>query len=67
MNDFYELDTETMSVRDLAAAVSGTPPLARDSHGFTSSGGKLYVHGGITYEGNSGSRSRIGSRFEMPE
>ena len=31
---------------DLSDAASGIPPSARDSHGFTSAGGKLCVHGG---------------------
>jgi hypothetical protein len=31
---------------DLSAALSGTPPSPRRGHGFTSAGGKLYVHGG---------------------
>ena len=37
---------------DLSAALSGTPPSSRGYHGFTSAGGKLYVHGG--YGGDSG-------------
>jgi hypothetical protein len=28
-------------------------PSARDGHGFTSAGGKLYVHGGVGYSGNT--------------
>jgi hypothetical protein len=28
------------------SAVGGSPPTPRKSHGFTSAGGKLYVHGG---------------------
>jgi hypothetical protein len=32
--------------RDLSAAFRGTPPSPRILHGFTSAGGKLYVHGG---------------------
>jgi hypothetical protein len=38
---------------DLSAALSGTPPSPRTYHGFTSAGGKLYMHGGY---GDSGER-----------
>jgi hypothetical protein len=30
-----------------------SPPVARNRHGFTSAGGKLYVHGGSTDKGNA--------------
>jgi hypothetical protein len=37
-----------MAWTDLSAAASGTQaPSARWGHGFTSAGGKLYVHGGM--------------------
>ena len=35
-----------MAWTDLSAVASGTPPSARNGHGITSAGGKLYVHGG---------------------
>jgi hypothetical protein len=38
---------------DLSAALSGTPPSLRRYHGFTSAGGKLYVHGGYDDSGES--------------
>ncbi len=34
----------------LAAEDSDSPPMGRESHGFTSVGGKLYVHGGIGWK-----------------
>jgi hypothetical protein len=39
---------------DLSAALSGTPPSPRSFHGFTSAGGKLYVHGGYGDSGEEG-------------
>jgi len=44
--DLHVFDPATMAWTDLSAATSGTPPSARGGHGFTSAGGKLYVHGG---------------------
>ena len=54
LNDLHEFDPASGAWTDLSAALSGTPPVSRDSHGFTSAGGKLYVHGGYSYdaEGN---------------
>jgi N-acetylneuraminic acid mutarotase len=46
LGDFLSFDTTTMFWIDLAYAASGTAPTARAAHGFTSAGGKLYVHGG---------------------
>ena len=43
-----------MNWTDLSAAASGTPPSARYGHGFTSAGGKLYVHGGLSDNGEGG-------------
>jgi hypothetical protein len=43
-----------MAWTDLFAAASGTPPSARYAHGFTSAGGKLYVHGGLNFSGTLG-------------
>ena len=40
-------DPVTMAWTDLSDAASGVPPTARYNHGFTSVGGKLYVHGGL--------------------
>ena len=52
LNDLHEYDPATLAWTDLSAAISGTPPSPRLSHGFTSAGGKLYVHGGN--EGGNG-------------
>ena len=46
----------------LSAALDAPRPSARDSHGFTSAGGKLYLHGGYGigahgYEGDGCSLS----------
>jgi hypothetical protein len=44
--DLHVYESSARAWTDLSAAASGTPPSARYSHGFTSAGGKLYVHGG---------------------
>ena len=46
VQDLHVYDPAAMAWTDLSAASSGTPPSARYGHGFTSAGGKLYVHGG---------------------
>ena len=46
LQDLHVYDPATMAWTNLSAAASGTPPSGRDGHGFTSAGGKLYVHGG---------------------
>jgi hypothetical protein len=46
LDDFYSFDPATMVWSQLSAAES-TRPSARCLHGFTSTGGKLYVHGGV--------------------
>jgi hypothetical protein len=43
---------------DLSAALSGTPPSLRTNNGFTSAGGKLYVHGGYG-DGGEGGAGRV--------
>ena len=55
LQDLHVYDPATMAWTDLSAAASGTPPSARMYHGFTSAGGKLYVHGG--YDGSGESKS----------
>jgi hypothetical protein len=51
-DDLYCFDPANMTWTLLSAATNGAAlPSARYSHGFTSAGGKLYVHGG---NGNSG-------------
>ncbi len=47
LQDLHVYDPETMAWTDLSVPASGTPPSARSGHGFTSTGGQLYVHGGI--------------------
>ncbi len=45
-NDFHAYNPATVTWFDLSGHALGTPPTARFGHGFTSAGGKLYVHGG---------------------
>jgi hypothetical protein len=49
--DLHVYDPAGGAWTDLSAALSGTPPSPRSSHGFTSAGGKLYVHGGWGFSG----------------
>ena len=44
--DLVAFDPIQRTVFDPTAKVSGAQPGARQSHGFTSAGGKLFVHGG---------------------
>ena len=55
LQDLHVYDPAAMAWTDLSATASGTPPSARMYHGFTSAGGKLYVHGG--YDGSGESKS----------
>jgi hypothetical protein len=48
-NDLHVYDPAAGAWTDLSAALSGTPPSPREGHGFTSAGGKLYVHGGFDF------------------
>ncbi len=45
------LDTSKHRWSDLSGTIHGEQPTPRYSHGFTSAGGKLYLHGGIGNEG----------------
>jgi len=47
LDDLHAFDPATMTWTLLSAALDAPRPSARYSHGFTSEGGKLYVHGGI--------------------
>ena len=47
LQDLLVYDPAAMAWTDLSASASGTPPSSRQSHGFTSAGGGLYVHGGL--------------------
>ena len=46
LGDLHVYDPVAMNWTDLSSPASGNPPSPRDNHGFTSTGGKLYVHGG---------------------
>lgn len=48
LGDFYEYDPEAYFWRILATS---SPPSARWTHGFTSAGARLYVHGGADSNG----------------
>ena len=41
-----EYDPAALAWTDLSAAAGGTPPSARDFHGFAAAGDMLYVHAG---------------------
>jgi hypothetical protein len=47
LDDLFAFDPSDKSWTDLSNASRGTLPSARYAHGFTSSDGKLYVHGGF--------------------
>ncbi len=46
LDDLYSFDPATMAWTLLSAAPNDGRPAARHGHGFTSAGGKLYLHGG---------------------
>jgi hypothetical protein len=47
-NDLYVYDPSNTTWTNLSAPTYGTPPAGRYGHGFTSAGGKLYVHAGTS-------------------
>jgi hypothetical protein len=51
--DLYSFDISSMTWTRLSAAAGSLPLTTRSGHGLTSSGGKLYVHGGQGYNGNA--------------
>jgi hypothetical protein len=51
LDDLHAFDPATMNWTLLSAALDVPRPFARYGHGFTSAGGKLYVHGGFGYQG----------------
>ncbi len=53
LDDLYLFDPNTgiWTLLSAAAADSAHRPSARYQHGFTSAGGKLYVHGGWNHSG----------------
>ena len=65
LQDLLVYDPAAMAWTDLSAAASGTPPSAREGHGFTSAGGKLYVHGGFGGSGECQERQRDRERGRM--
>ena len=46
LDDFFVYDPVSLTWTNLSSNVRGDPPFAREAHGFTSMGGKLYLHGG---------------------
>ena len=46
--DLFVFDPSTLTWTELTGAVQGVSPSARHGHGFTSEGGRLYVHSGWT-------------------
>ncbi len=58
LDDLHSFDPATMTWTLLSAANDTRRPSARSAHGFTSAGGRLYVHGGSSY--NEGNRESVG-------
>jgi hypothetical protein len=52
LSDLYSFDPGTMTWT-LLSGTKGQRPTARSNHGFTSVGGKLYVHGGVSLGRNA--------------
>ena len=50
-DDLFSFNIDTKVWTSLSYAKDSTWPSGRSSHGFTSAGGKLYVHGGYNTEG----------------
>jgi hypothetical protein len=56
-DDLHVFDPAIMAwTHLLPSSGSGTPPSARNTHGFTTAGGRLYVHGGAGETGVKGRR-----------
>ncbi len=55
LDDLYLFDPANTTWSLLSAAAGSSGPAARWGHGFTSAGGKLYVHGGYGYDNRTGS------------
>ena len=53
LDDMHVFDPETNIWTPLSALESVYRPSARFQHGFTSAGGKLYVHGGWSYNSST--------------
>jgi hypothetical protein len=63
--DLHVYDPSSKSWNDLSASSSGTPPSSRIDFGFTSAGGKLYVHGGWSGGSEYGWQHGKGLNSEM--
>jgi hypothetical protein len=63
LNDFHAYNPATLTWFDLSDNALGTPPTVRHRHGFTSAGGKLYLHGGINEQDGERARSIPTSTF----
>jgi hypothetical protein len=68
LDDLHSFDPTTMIWTRLSAADDAGRPSARDGHGFTSAGGRLYVHGGYCptgsgYWGEAGTNEAVGARI----
>ena len=50
-NDLHVYDPASTTWLNLSSHALGTPPSAREGHGFASAEGKLYVHGGYDESG----------------
>jgi hypothetical protein len=48
LDDLHAFDPATMTWTNLSVADDTGRPSARSNHGFTSAGGLMYVHGGIS-------------------
>ena len=62
LNDLHVYDSANMMWTDLSVAVIGIPPVAREAHGFTCTGDKLYVHAG--WAGHGEARRSASVRIE---
>jgi hypothetical protein len=62
IDDLYSFDPATMTWTQLSPAHDAPRPSARFEHGFTSAGGRLYVHGGygIISDGSYGDGAGVG-------
>lgn len=64
LGDLHSFDPATMTWTPLSPADDPRRPSARSFHGFTSAGGLLYVHGGLSDAGSS--LSLRGARIRLP-
>ena len=50
-NDLFKFDPEALEWTQITNSAAGAQPVARDSHGWVASGGRLYLFGGMVYSG----------------